>query len=481
MPDAIRLAVLTALVSCTIPERGIDNTRIVGTLRIEPATYEETSDQANDLVQAALNTGELFYGYLQFTGTLTDLRTDPTSGAPIGDADYWMLISPVARGADNPLAVDVTLSDSTALARIRVFNLDETSGPLNEPTLVYEEDFSGWTLAEFEAEPDVRYAFGIIGIDGAAPVDYTAFAFGQHPDEANVLVGAYTGADAEDRGSLLAGTNAKPWVQDGLAFETWYEMLLVREFHSDEDGHVEVLDENVKQAWIYAGTWANLSQTLPAGTWYSKRPVLVDLTGPKQPELHGTPPKGFGDDPGDKGDDPAEPLIKDTPRFDTVHVDTPVVLDKIAPAMIGQVWDEATTEPNDTDIGDAFDNPDGAYDLGVLSGPGFVDIIENGSLTDNGYNYWTGDNDTFKFQVPEPLFLNFTLSWDDPAHDLDIVLVDAEGNLLDQGYYGFPEIPEVGTEILQPGQDYYLGVLLWIGTGNEGDTIGYELSLEQLP
>ena len=78
------------------------------------------------------------------------------------------------------------------------------------------------------------------------------------------------------------------------------------------------------------------------------------------------------------------------------------------------------------------------------------------------------------------MFLNFKLAWADSNVDMDIVLVDSEGNLLDQGYYGFPEIPEVGTEVLQPGQDYYIAVLLWIGTGVDGDALTYELSMEQV-
>lgn len=483
------MILLLSLISCIVPEKGIDNTRLVGTLRIEPSHVDESSDTANDGIQSPFAMDPLHFGYRTFTGTLLTSTADETTGEATGDVDHWLLVTPNDRTGDAPLAVDITLADVDARARVRVYNLDETTGVLNEPTLVHEEEFTQWALVEFEAEADVNYSFGIYGLEGPDDLTYDCFALGRHPDEARVLVGAYENDDPEDRGALLAGTNAKEWTTaEGLAFETWYEMLLVRKYQTPDSGEV-VIDENVKQAYVYAGTWANLSQGLPAGTFYSRKPVLVDLTKKADPELHGTPPETVEEAPGDTGapsggkeeDNPAEPLIKDTPRYPTVTVDEPVAINTIADAVIGQVWDEATTEPNDTDIGDSFQDPSGAFDLGMLSGPGFVDVIDNASLEDNGTNEWSGDNDTFKFQVPAPTRLNFTLSWADPAIDFDVLVVDAEGNVIDLGYYGFPEIPYYGTEVLQPGQDYYIAALLWIGTGNAGDQIPYDLTLEQLP
>lgn len=469
------------LASCLVPERDIDRTRIVGTLRIDPVELEETSELANNLPAAPIETDPLHYGYRIFNGTLLEFGYDEENDEFTGDADHWLITTPVPREGDNPITVDITLADGSAEAVVRVLNLNEPQPLTNEPTVIVEETFTSWTEISFEALPEISYSVGIYGVSGEPNTTYRAFTLGQHPDDAGILVGAYQNEKATERGSLLGGTNAKTWEANAdLAFESWYEMLFIRDFATDEDGDVEVLDENVKEAWVYAGTWANLSQPLPAGTWYSKSPVFARIADAGAPQTPGTPPA----DPDEKGDDTdepvAEPLIRDIPAYPTLVIEEPLVIDRIAPVVIGQEWDEATTEPNDTDISEEFVDKDLAYDLGVLSGAGFVDKIYNGSVTDNGYNYWTGDNDTFKFQVPEPVLLNFNLKWSDSEHDLDVILTDSEGNTIDQGFYGFPEIPEVGTEVLQPGQDYYIAVLLWIGTGVDGDALTYELSMEQV-
>lgn len=479
---------LALFTGCIRPEAGIDNTRVTGVLRVEPDRVREPAEN-NDVPLAFVETDPLGYGYRLLDGELLDVEFDADTNAVRGDIDYWQVNSPRDRGVsdENPLVFEVTLTDPEARARLWVKNVDELTGiEGTTPTDVSEEDFTGSTEHTLVASADVNYVIGLGGLEGTGPVGYKIAILGDHPDTARVLVGAYTNDDPEDRGELLGGTNAKPFTADGYAFESWYEMLFLRDFATDEEGDVVTLDEDIPSAYVFAGNWANLAQGLPAGTWHSRTPVEVDLKNPGPRERVGTPPTP--EEPSDTGaaagdDYETYPLIRDEPTYPTVRADQILVVDRYATAVIGQTWE--VVEPNDTNLtdalqyGDAFD-PTSAQDLGILSGPGFVDEIVGGAMRDNGDGYWTGENDSFKFQVPEPLLLNFNLSWSNPDYDLDIVLIDAEGNTLDQGFYGFPEIPEVGTEVLQPDTDYFLGVLLWIGPGVSGEEVPYDLTLEQL-
>ena len=200
-----------------------------------------------------------------------------------------------------------------------------------------------------------------------------------------------------------------------------------------------------------------LNNSLPAGTWHTGTPIPIDFTKTGDSELHGTPPY---EDTGLDPDDPSVPLIRDVPTYPTIQVEDPVMIDEFAPVVVG--FDIYEIEPNDTDVAYYFEEKDLAQDLGSLSGPGFVDIVSGAIIYDSEDQGWSGENDTFKFQVPESSAINFTMSWGSSGTDLDILMLDAEGNIVDYGYYGFPEVPVYGTSVLyEPGMDYYIACLLY--------------------
>jgi hypothetical protein len=151
----------------------------------------------------------------------------------------------------------------------------------------------------------------------------------------------------------------------------------------------------------------------------------------------------------------------------------------VAPVVIG--WEMVEAEPNDVNYED-FDDLELSQDLGMLSGVGFVDILTGALRYDGNEGSWNGDVDSFKFQVEESLVMSFTFDWPGDDVDLDINVFDADGNIVDQGWYGHPEIPEIGPERYEPGQDYYLTLLIWSAPSNAaGDEISWELALEQTP
>lgn len=471
---------LSLLQGCVPPEVGINDTRIVGTIQIPPETWEEVSNGTNGIPSGGEALEPLFVGYRIITGTLDGFGVDE-NGQVTSDADqdHYALVSQVARNADAPdgqFSIEVTVDDPAAMARLRIYNLDVTIGPQNIPTEEYSGDFMGTTSVSLDLESDINYAIGIDGLEGTAETGYTMVMLGQHPDNENILVGAYTEDDPSNRGHLVAGTNAKSFeLKDDYVFEAWYEMLFVR-IYEVYDTADDILDENVKSGFIYAGNWPVLNNSLPAGTWHTGTPIPIDFTKTGDSELHGTPPY---EDTGLDPDDPSVPLIRDVPTYPTIQVEDPVMIDEFAPVVVG--FDIYEIEPNDTDVAYYFEEKDLAQDLGSLSGPGFVDIVSGAIIYDSEDQGWSGENDTFKFQVPESSAINFTMSWGSSGTDLDILMLDAEGNIVDYGYYGFPEVPVYGTSVLyEPGMDYYIAILLWSTPDPLGTSYPWELTLEQL-
>lgn len=516
------LPLVLTLLACLRPEEGIDRTRVLGTIRVDPTVVDESNESTNADPFTAIALDELQFGYRVHRGTLTDFGTATGAPSANADTDCWQLVSGANRGQSAPNGqfgwvpddeanppVDIDISVSGGTARVTVYNLEEIeveaedrngdnilnpgedkngNGVLDPaiPSTVATTDVSGWDLLTLSMPAKVEHALCIAGLEGSAPSEYTLTVSGRHPDRAKLLVGIYANGDPTDRGALLGGTNAQAFESvDRWSFVARYEMLFVREFETDTDGEVVVLDEDVNAGFVYAGNWANLSQKLPAGTWYSSQPVAVDFTQVGDPEPWGVYTDTLVDDTGGTEDtaveDPAEDLPPRSPTYPTLHVDEQVVVDAIAPIVVG--FDVSEIEPNDVPSIDPSVEGDLAQDLGILSGPGFVDIVEGACDfgAGDGYGYWGAyatDTDFFKFQVPERLELAFTLSWDDSAVDLDVIVMDSAGTQLDQGYYGFPEVNENAPLILEPGQDYFIAALPW--SSPSADPVPYELRLEQL-
>ena len=209
------------------------------------------------------------------------------------------------------------------------------------------------------------------------------------------------------------------------------------------------VDERVTDGFVFAGDWPSLNAGLPAGTWYSEFAIPVTF--------------------------PAEEVVT------TVTLANPVVLDSFAPLVIGFEVDEV--EPNDSTADSSVPSLDlestEIQDIGTLSGPGFVDIIRGAVTYEGNADSWDADVDTFKFQVPEPTTLLFTLDWAEAA-DIDILIMDADNEVLGLGYFNQPETNEYPDSLYSPGQDYFIGIMIWAAPDDPGTSYAWELGLEQL-
>ena len=157
---------------------------------------------------------------------------------------------------------------------------------------------------------------------------------------------------------------------------------------------------------------------------------------------------------------------------------SPLVLDEYISAVVGFTYEEQ--EPNELSVDADGEwitpvDPAEANDLGVLSGPGFVDIITGSTSfysADYGYIH---DDDAFVFELPSTLQVNFVLGWEGDA-DIDVYLIDEEAEIWEYGAsYDNPELGG-GYYDLKPSKKYFLSVLGYLGP--DGEDVPYELKIE---
>jgi hypothetical protein len=294
---------------------------------------------------------------------------------------------------------------------------------------------------------------------------------GLHPTDANVLAGAYL--PTEEGGMPEAGARSLPVAGSSVSefellediaytYEASFEMYLVRTVDTtpgevDGDGVAgpseTIVDEFVDAVWLFAGDWQNLQPRLAAGTWFSGTPVEVPLSG--------------------------SPLYDEDNDVSYYEAVEPLILDSLAPAVIG--FDRTETEPNDVvvDIGSFALDPtlavDQAEDIGMLSGDGYIDILR-GTIDIGEGDGWIHDSDSFMFTVPVEMTLFISLGWDTDA-DLDLVVNDgATGDPLDwSAGLANPEVDAQGYTELFPEEIYFLTVL-----GYSGASANYELCVEEV-
>jgi hypothetical protein len=476
---------LLALASCIRMEPALDNSTIEGTIQLPPTQIEETRDNANGTLANAVVLAPLSYGVTQLLGKTTGYGLNGDAFAPTSDQD-WFLINPPPSfrdqgctldpyvfetiitgdtGASLPKSMETTftlaIEDPSATLRVEILDLDVIvgNGPSEGPIVFRSEDITGTGAIDLCLMDGANYAIHIGGVTGTAASNWTLSMAGLHPEDAGLKVGAWLNDDVLDRGFPVGGTDVQDFTggaeEDGWTWTGTYDIFLIRSVTTDKTGKKEktTYDEAISETWLFAGDWASLNLPLPAGTWYSSKPVHVVLDK--------TPKSNRLDD-------------------NVVYSAKPLVVDSFAPLVIGQEFTEV--EPNDADsvtyASWELDPADmaNANDLGVLSAPGEVDILRGTTPFESDTADWVHDNDLFKFEVPETELLYFNLDWSLGDADLDAVIFDASGEPIDwMVTYDKPELGG-GYAPFLPGEVYYLIIVPWIGPN--GSTMDWELIME---
>ena len=475
---------LLVIASCVRQEPLLDNSTIEGTVEIRPRIVEETKDNANGTLNNAIVVEPLAFGVTQIIGKTTGFGLSGDNFAPTSDED-WFLVNPPAAfpdqgcipdpyvfehvvedtGGSLPKTMETTFTldivDPSATVRVDVLDLDVIvgSGPSEGPIVFRSEDITTSGTLELCVMQGSNYAIHLGGVSGSTTTEWTLSMTGLHPDGSGLKVGAWQSKDVNDRGYPVGGTNLHDY-SGGTAKDDWiwigiYDIFLVRTVSTDRSGKKEktTYNEEISEAWLFAGDWASLNLPLPAGTWYSANPVRVVLDQ--------TPKSNHLDD-------------------NIVYTADTLVVDSFAPLVIGQEFTEQ--EPNDansvTYASWDLDPSDmaNANDLGILSTPGEVDILRGTTPFESDTADWVHDNDLFKFQVPVTELLYFNLDWSVSEADVDAVIFDSAGEPIDwMVTYDKPELGG-GYAPFLPGEDYYLVILPWVGP--DGTTMDWELILE---
>lgn len=477
LPVSLLLPASLLLSACAGPEEGLDETYIEGTLTIPPVDVAELDNRgANDAAPQGLGpegSSSLSFRALVLTGEAAALRKTP--GGEYEDPDNYVF-APAADG-DFSISFDFTTGASTGADGYLddiVFELDvidTTTGASVVGGPVSTDGTGGTWAATFAATKGVEYQVVVGGIYGetASTAAYTMIFSGSTPDDDDILVGAYTEGDPAVATNPVGGATATGWTFDAATL-TWsgvYNIQFVRsvEVVPDEDtGDLYIpppaVDEALSEVYLMAGTLSSLNASPSAGALYTSAAVQVSI------------------------------------NHADVVVDSPLVLDAVFPKVIGLTVDEVLPDTtvaiiNADDYNSLATDQLVAQDIGVVSGFGFVDVL-NGSITfDPAYEGWNGgnDSDAWQFTVPDYIRAKMTVTWTDPSTDLDIGIW---GDTTDYGGYGVIDWmlfgdtycltsadPEICTlEVaLDPAYTYYVVVLGYAGS----DEMPYTVELEWLP
>ena len=490
---------LFSLLTCYPIETGIDSTLLTGTVTLpaDPETFEESNDPAGlnsrDRLDKADEIGELGWRHKQATGAFREWPANPDDPTdedfylfePIGSGSFTITLAlhgttdgpPAPDTGTDDTATDDTATDDTAdtgepgpayeenrVAGLRLFDPGVELGEDELPTPLAEVLTAGGSaVLSFEAEAGKEYAFSVEGLQNldGEPDGYTVWLSGSNPADAGIKIGAYLDAsDYQARGALAGGSNVTGWLLEGTTWTGSYTMTFFKTVESGEavNSYGETIDshtviEGAETVYLVGGTFKSLNEALPAGTLHNSTPVQVDLKPNKANEAD------------------------------------PVVLDQIAPKVIG--WTTEEVEPNNVGFLDEggldLANIGEATPLPIGSGLGFVDVI-NGVQTfhdvmadgaDSTGSDENNDIDVYAMTVPEALDVVVTMSWPTTAN-LDGYLADDTGTFVAAGY----AIGDVNPEFypvsafgitLEPDRTYYLVVLPW--EGDAGDH-AYTIELE---
>lgn len=258
-----------------------------------------------------------------------------------------------------------------------------------------------------------------------------------------VLIGAYAKSDPLVAENPLGGTTVTDWKyrpDDDTWLGNWRMLFIRTVVTTDEDTGddvpaVTVATEGAEKVYIRGGTMATLNSAPIAGDLYSTASLGLTFEG------------------------------------DEITVEQPVVLDGVAPRVIGYEWQE---DAEDTSVV-AYDGIDldlvntVAQDLGDVSPVGFLDILE-GSLA-----FDLGDGDVYSFTVPADASVALSAAFDDPGGtDLDFYVYGPDGADMTVGDCLTENNPEVCNEgPFAAGETYYFEVVGYAGSGDIGYTVDF--------
>ncbi len=482
------------LAGCIEPETGIDETVLSGTVQVVPGQPTSESDYVDDSsadggadgLESPVDLGKLSYRWERFLGEARPSETATTPGGEVDVLDSDCLtFQPAADGpwqtwfqydADGTTILDGSDKRSFLLT---FYDLDQVDGDTGEPLVLVQLSTQGAPAGTVDMGGDdprevLVYDGDVLGggsyalcIEPEKPSDeawsYAVDLSGSPPDQAGILVGAWKPFDDFlDRGNPVGGSSTWNWTStvgdDGhtLTWTAEYQMMYLRSVeitNERPDGSYDVaVTEGVDEVMIAAADWSVLNEGLPAGTLYSSKPVLVQVGGLQESEAEG-PDAGLGVVP--------------------IHVATPVVVDSIAPLVVG--WSVEEQEPNDVAIietANGYDlDPKGlgnAQELPTASGVGYVDIIEGVSSYTIEYPAWGDDNDTYALTADTAVGAIIKLDFD-PSLDLDLHINGPDGVWMAYSWYDVPE--SINTSewgiVFNPGETWYITVLPWDGPVGE--------------
>lgn len=500
------------------PESGIDRTFIRGTVELPPAAYTEaeTKDGTNDKYDGAEDIGEITVGYTtisgvcegfgyfkgNFVGALDTYAFKATLDGTLNVSMVYEGSEYVDKKSEDRTYYSFTVVSQTALDERELLDPSDPKSDFEAPETVIAEStqnafgaFStSFNVTKNETyyiviggeanrdSTDGSYALTIDGFNPNGVVVSTGEAlevgwviqdgemYSQPPID--FLVGVYASSDPSSRGLPLGGSDVSTFTLDEETL-TWsgeyeityvYAATLPEEVDTGEFAAPEI-DATLTDVHLFAGTFPSLNAGLTAGTLFSSTPLSVSLSDAKAEEYEAG---YFGVGSSNRVLDVSE---------------TPLVVDTIQPKQYG--WTEADTEPNDfADVGDGYAVIDtaGAQALPPASGAGFIDTITGSLDFKDKAPSWVGDHDAFMVTVPTELNAFISLSWPNPAYDLDLHYYDSTGALVGAGWAIANTNPETFSvtdfgDVLLPGETYYFAVLPWSG---EVGTIDYTIEVEWL-
>ncbi len=476
-----------ALTACIPAETGIDHTVISGTISIPPATVEDgrtNNDVATPQGLGPDDSTTMTYRSVIVSGKISDWPSG--FGNAEGDPDNYAFTAPATETwtfsltfETEALPVDTGPADTADTA-------DTAAGPASidadviELQLVDRATFDAETGAgvvwsgstdgsggafsfEYEVTKGAKYALRVLPSTTDAPSEelpYTLVVSGATPTDGTVLVGAYLGSDPTVKENPVGGTNAVGWSYDPATY-TWsgtWKMMWIREVVAVEDTDLEddrkplaEVTEAPSPVFVRAAVLTGLNKSPAAGALYTTVPTEVAL--------------------GEA----------------SITLDDPLVLDGIAPKVIGV---EVTETLPDTTIAEVDANTVlnvdtlVAQDIGMLSALGYVDVI-TGSTTFDGSEGWGGgnDSDAYAFTVPDSRYVVMRAEWPDSTADIDL------GIFYDDPDYGYIDLmaygdtwcmtgadPEVCESVitLEPDTTYWVVPLGYLGTDEQPYTIELE-------